>query len=248
MSLGGFLMEDSKIYRNNEGQNLYKVSHDEKLSDEDYESYFAVEIEKHKKSIKYEKKNGYECFKRVIDIIFSLLALIPTIVLIAILSIFIVIDSKGSPIFTQVRVGKNGKLIKIRKLRSMDINAELEGQQWATDDDPRVTKIGRILRKYRLDEIPQFFSVLTGELSLIGPRPETPLLTKKFNEETPGFVTRLLVTPGMSGWAQINGGYDISYEEKLKYDNKYIENRSVKMYLKIFLNTLGVVSKGEGAK
>ena len=241
-------MEDSKIYGNNDRQNLYKVSHDEKLSDEDYESYFAVEIEKHKKSIKYEKKNGYECFKRIIDIIFSLLALIPTIVLIAILSIFIVIDSKGSPIFTQVRVGKNGKLIKIRKLRSMDINAELEGQQWATDDDPRVTKIGRILRKYRLDEIPQFFSVLTGELSLIGPRPETPLLTKKFNEETPGFVTRLLVTPGMSGWAQINGGYDISYEEKLKYDNKYIENRSVKMYLKIFLNTLGVVSKGEGAK
>lgn len=241
-------MEDSKIYGNNDRQNLYKVSHDEKLSDEDYENYFKEEIEKYKKSIKYEKKNGYECFKRVIDIIFSLLALIPTIVLIAILSIFIVIDSKGSPIFTQIRVGKNGKLIKIRKLRSMDINAELEGQQWATDDDPRVTRIGRILRKYRLDEIPQFFSVLTGELSLIGPRPETPLLTKKFNEETPGFVTRLLVTPGMSGWAQINGGYDISYEEKLKYDNKYIENRSVKMYLKIFLNTLGVVSKGEGAK
>ena len=166
----------------------------------------------------------------------------------AVLSILIMLDSKGSPIFTQIRVGKNGKLIKIRKLRSMDINAELEGQQWATDDDPRVTKIGRILRKYRLDEIPQFFSVLTGNLSLIGPRPETPLLTKKFNEETPGFVTRLLVTPGMSGWAQVNGGYDISYEEKLKYDNEYIEMRSIKMYLRIFMNTLGVVSKGEGAK
>lgn len=241
-------MEDSKIYGNNDRQNLYKVSHDEKLSDEDYENYFKEEIEKYKNTIKYENKRGYECFKRIIDIIFSLVALIPTIVLIAILSILIVLDSKGSPIFTQTRVGKNGKLIKIRKLRSMDINAELEGQQWATDDDPRVTRIGRILRKYRLDEIPQFFSVLTGKLSLIGPRPETPLLTKKFNEETPGFVTRMLVKPGMSGWAQINGGYDISYEEKLKYDNKYIENRSVKMYLKIFLNTLGVVSKGEGAK
>ncbi len=240
-------MEDSKIYGNNRS-NLYKVSHDEKLSDEDYEKYFEEEMEKYKNTVKYEKRTTYECFKRIIDIIFSLLALIPTIILMAVLSILIMLDSKGSPIFTQIRVGKNGKLIKIRKLRSMDINAELEGQQWATDDDPRVTKIGRILRKYRLDEIPQFFSVLTGNLSLIGPRPETPLLTKKFNEETPGFVTRLLVTPGMSGWAQVNGGYDISYEEKLKYDNEYIEMRSIKMYLRIFMNTLGVVSKGEGAK
>lgn len=240
-------MEDSKIYGNNRS-NLYKVSHDEKLSDEDYEKYFEEEMEKYKNTVKYEKRTTYECFKRIIDIIFSLLALIPTIILMAVLSILIMLDSKGSPIFTQIRVGKNGKLIKIRKLRSMDINAELEGQQWATDDDPRVTKIGRILRKYRLDEIPQFFSVLTGNLSLMGPRPETPLLTKKFNEETPGFVTRLLVTPGMSGWAQVNGGYDISYEEKLKYDNEYIEMRSIKMYLRIFMNTLGVVSKGEGAK
>ena len=240
-------MEDSKIYGNNRS-NLYKVSHDEKLSDEDYEKYFEEEMEKYKNTVKYEKRTTYECFKRIIDIIFSLLALIPTIILMAVLSILIMLDSKGSPIFTQIRVGKNGKLIKIRKLRSMDINAELEGQQWATDDDPRVTKIGRILRKYRLDEIPQFFRVLTGNLSLIGPRPETPLLTKKFNEETPGFVTRLLVTPGMSGWAQVNGGYDISYEEKLKYDNEYIEMRSIKMYLRIFMNTLGVVSKGEGAK
>ena len=240
-------MEDSKIYGNNRS-NLYKVSHDEKLSDEDYEKYFEEEMEKYKNTVKYEKRTTYECFKRIIDIIFSLLALIPTIILMAVLSILIMLDSKGSPIFTQIRVGKNGKLIKIRKLRSMDINAELEGQQWATDDDPRVTKIGRILRKYRLDEIPQFFSVLTGNLSLIGPRPETPLLTKKFNEETPGFVTRLLVTPGMSGWAQVNGGYDISYEEKLKYDNEYIEMRSIKMYLRIFMNTLGVVCKGEGAK
>lgn len=240
-------MEDSKIYGNNRS-NLYKVSHDEKLSDEDYEKYFKEEMEKYKNTVKYEKRTAFECFKRIIDIIFSLLALIPTIILMAVLSILIMLDSKGSPIFTQIRVGKNGKLIKIRKLRSMDINAEVEGQQWATDDDPRVTKIGGVLRKYRLDEIPQFFSVLTGNLSLIGPRPETPLLTKKFNEETPGFVTRLLVTPGMSGWAQVNGGYDISYEEKLKYDNEYIEKRSIKMYLRIFMNTLGVVSKGEGAK
>lgn len=246
-------MEERKIYNENytdhyECKNTYKVSYDEKMSNIEYEKYLKKELEKYKNTINYEKKIGYEIFRRVIDIIFSLIALIPTILLMGILSLIIVIDSKGNPIFTQVRVGKEGKLIKIRKLRTMDINAEKYGQQWAIEDDPRVTKIGKILRKYRLDEIPQFFSVLTGNLSLIGPRPETPLLTKKFNEETPGFVTRLLVAPGMSGWAQVNGGYDISYKEKLVLDNEYIENRSIKMYFKIFKNTLSVVSKGEGAK
>ena len=129
----------------------------------------------------------------------------------------------------------------------MNTDAEASGQQWATEDDPRITKIGKVLRKYRLDEIPQFYSVLTGKLSLIGPRPETPLLTKKFNEETPGFVTRLLVTPGLSGWAQVNGGYNIAYQEKLKFDKEYIKKRSIKMYINIFKKTLGVVSTGEGA-
>lgn len=225
----------------------YQVSHEEALTDKEYEKLFKLEIEKTRKDLNFQNKRGYEFFRRLIDIIFSLLALIPVTVLIIILSIIIIVDSKGNPIFTQVRVGKNGKLIKIRKLRSMDMNAEAQGQQWATEDDPRITKIGKILRKYRLDEIPQFYSVLTGNLSLIGPRPETPLLTKKFNEETPGFVSRLLVTPGLSGWAQVNGGYNIAYQEKLKYDKEYIENRSVKMYVNIFKKTLGVVSTGEGA-
>ena len=232
---------------NNVEENNYQVSHDEAITHKEYEELFKKELEDNMNKVVYKKKLGYEFFRRIIDIVFSLLALIPVTILIVILSIVIVIDSKGNPIFTQIRVGKNGKLIKIRKLRSMDMNAEAHGQQWATEDDPRITKIGKILRKYRLDEIPQFYSVLTGNLSLIGPRPETPLLTKKFNEETPGFVTRLLVTPGMSGWAQVNGGYNVTYQEKLRLDNEYIEKRSVKMYVNIFKRTLGVVSTGEGA-
>lgn len=241
---------EKNIYQgdfDNNIENNYKVSHDEAISNKEYKELFKKEIENNMDKIVFKKKIGYEFFRRLVDIIFSLLALLPVTFLIIILSIIIVSDSKGNPIFTQIRVGKNGKLIKIRKLRSMDMNAEAHGQQWATEDDPRITKIGKILRKYRLDEIPQFYSVLTGNLSLIGPRPETPLLTKKFNEETPGFVTRLLVTPGLSGWAQVNGGYNVTYQEKLRLDNEYIEKRNVKMYLNIFKRTLGVVSTGEGA-
>ena len=241
---------EKNIYQgdfDNTKENNYKVSHDEAISNKEYEELFKKEIENNMDRIVFKKKIGYEFFRRLVDIVFSLLALIPVTFLIIVLSIIIVLDSKGNPIFTQIRVGKNGKLIKIRKLRSMDMNAEAYGQQWATEDDPRITKIGKILRKYRLDEIPQFYSVLTGNLSLIGPRPETPLLTKKFNEETPGFVTRLLVTPGLSGWAQVNGGYNVTYQEKLRLDNEYIEKRSVKMYVNIFKRTLGVVSTGEGA-
>lgn len=218
------------------------------LTNEDYERLFRLEIDKYKKYFELQRKKGYEMFKRTIDILFSIVALIPATILIVLLSIIIRMESEGSPIFTQVRVGKNGKLIKIHKMRSMRKDAEIDGQKWAEDDDPRITKVGKVLRKFRLDEIPQFFDVLSGNLSLIGPRPEVPSLTKQFNEETPGFVTRLLVTPGISGYAQVHGGYNIDYKEKWEKDNYYIENRNIKLYFEIFLKTIGVVFSGEDAK
>lgn len=217
------------------------------MSNDEYEIFFKSEIEKHKNMVKYEPKLGYEFFRRTIDIVFSLLVIVPVTILILILSTIIRIESKGNPIFTQVRVGKNGKLIKIHKLRSMRIDAEAKGQKWAVDNDPRVTKVGRILRKYRLDEIPQFYDVLIGRISLIGPRPEVPVLTKQFNEEISGFVTRLMVRPGLSGWAQINGGYHVTPREKWEKDNYYIEHRGLKLYGYIFMRTIGVVSTGEDA-
>ena len=217
------------------------------MSFDEYEDFFKNEIEKHKNIVNFQPKLGYEFFRRMVDIVFSLVAIIPVTILIFILSIIIRIESKGNPIFTQVRVGKNGKLIKIHKLRSMRTDAEAQGQKWAEDDDPRITRVGRILRKYRLDEIPQFYDVLTGKISLIGPRPEVPVLTKKFNEEIPGFVTRLLVRPGLSGWAQINGGYHVTPKEKWEKDNYYIEHRKLKLYGYIFMRTIGVVSTGEDA-
>lgn len=215
---------------------------------EDFEDYFKEQLNLYKDEIQYQQKKGYETFKRTVDIVFSLLTIIPAIIIIGILSIVIVIDSKGNPIFSQVRVGKNGKLIKIHKLRSMRIDAEKDGQKWAEENDPRITKVGKFIRKFRLDELPQLFDVLIGKMSLIGPRPEVPKLTHDFNEKHPGFIIRLLVIPGMSGWAQVNGGYNITPEEKWRRDVYYIENRSVKLYIKIFMKTLGVITTGEDAR
>lgn len=218
------------------------------LSNKDFEEYFKKEINLHKSEINYKTKKGYECFKRIIDVIFCLVAAIPSILLIGIFSILIVIDSKGNPIFSQVRVGKNGKLMKIHKLRSMRIDAEKDGQKWAETNDPRITRIGKFIRKYRIDELPQLFDVFIGKMSLIGPRPEVPALTVQFNDETPGFVTRLLVTPGLSGLAQVSGGYDISPKEKWIKDNEYIEKRSISLYLYIFFLTIRTIFTGEGAR
>ena len=227
---------------------IVNLNQESSLQKNDFEQIFKEEIEKYKYTINYKPKYGYEFFRRMIDILFSLVALIPAIILIIIFSIIIRIDSEGNPIFSQVRVGKNGKLIKIHKLRSMRIDAEANGQKWAEDDAPRITKIGRFIRKHRVDELPQLIDVLFGRMSLIGPRPEVPTLTQRFNLENPGFVTRLMVTPGLSGWAQVNGGYNVTPKEKWIKDNEYIEQRGFKIYFKIFYLTIKTVFTGDGAK
>lgn len=220
----------------------------EHITNEEYEVYFKKEIEAHKNDVVYKSKTAYELFKRFIDLVFCLLLGLPAMVLILIFSILIVLESKGSPIFSQVRVGKGGKLIKIHKLRSMYIDAEANGQKWAEKDDPRVTKVGNFIRKYRIDELPQLYDVFLGRMSLIGPRPEIPSLTVEFNKAYPGFVTRLMVIPGLSGWAQVNGGYDIGPKEKWELDNEYIEQRGFKMYFNIFFLTIKTVLTGDGAR
>ncbi|MDU7966052.1 MAG: sugar transferase, partial [Paeniclostridium sordellii] len=135
------------------------------------------------------------------------------------------------------------------KLRSMRVDAEkYGGVQWAQKDDPRITKIGKFIRKTRIDEIPQLFNILKGDMSLIGPRPERPELTYKFNKEIPGFIDRLVIKPGLTGLAQVNGGYDISPEEKLKWDIIYIKNRNIFLDISIIFKTIGVVFTGEGAR
>ncbi|WP_339119715.1 exopolysaccharide biosynthesis polyprenyl glycosylphosphotransferase [Priestia megaterium] len=195
-----------------------------------------------------EKRTFYTVIKRIIDIIFSLIALIITFPGIILFSILIKLETPGPVFFLQERVGLNGRYFTIIKLRSMGVDAEKNGAKWAEKNDPRVTKVGAFIRKTRIDEIPQLWNVLIGEMSLIGPRPERPMFTASFNDEIPGFVERLKVKPGITGWAQINGGYDISPKEKLGLDLYYIQNISFIIDMKIIFKTVKVIFTGDGAR
>ncbi len=130
----------------------------------------------------------------------------------------------------------------------MRIDAEQHGAQWAQVNDPRILKVGKFMRKTRIDEIPQLFNILKGDMSIIGPRPERPMFTMQFNEEIDGFINRLLVKPGLTGWAQVNGGYDMTPAEKFKWDLDYIQSRNVFIDIKIILKTVKVILTGEGAR
>jgi exopolysaccharide biosynthesis polyprenyl glycosylphosphotransferase len=188
--------------------------------------------------------------KRIIDIVFSLVMLIGFLPIGLIISALIRIESRGPVFYTQERVGKDGKIFKIIKFRSMVFGAEENtGPVWASPNDERVTKIGRILRNLRLDEVPQFINVLDGDMSLIGPRPERPYFVEKLRKAFPLYTRRLRIQPGITGWAQVKGEYDQSLDhvkQKLEYDLFYLENMSLRMDLKIIINTLYVMLIGKG--
>jgi lipopolysaccharide/colanic/teichoic acid biosynthesis glycosyltransferase len=172
------------------------------------------------------------------------------LLLMALVALLIRLDSPGPVIYSQERVGQHGKPFRIYKFRSMVQDAEkMTGPQWAAKNDPRITRVGRWIRKLRIDEIPQFWNVLKGEMSLVGPRPERPYFVEKFKKEIPLYTRRLRVRPGISGWAQIKGAYDSSIDDvkqKLQYDLFYLENMSLRMDLKILLNTVYVILTGRG--
>ncbi|WP_252189384.1 exopolysaccharide biosynthesis polyprenyl glycosylphosphotransferase [Rossellomorea vietnamensis] len=190
----------------------------------------------------------YNLTKRMFDIIIALIGLTLTFPIIIFTALLIKIETPGNAFFFQERVGLNGKYFKIIKLRSMGVDAEINGAKWAEKNDPRVTRIGAFIRKTRIDELPQLFNVLIGEMSLIGPRPERPLFTAKFNEEVPGFIKRLSVKPGLTGWAQVNGGYDLTINEKLDKDLFYIQNCNLTLDIIIILKTINVCITGSGAR
>jgi len=190
----------------------------------------------------------FDIYQRILNIILSLIGLAIGIPLVIIFGIRIKIEDNGPITYKQERLGKGGKRFYIYKLRSMRTDAEKFGAQWAEKDDPRITKVGRFIRKTRIDEIPQLFNILKGDMSLIGPRPERPQFTEQFNREIPGFINRLAVKPGLTGWAQVNGGYDMTPAEKLVEDIYYIKNRSVLLDFKIIFKTVAVVLTGDGAR
>ncbi|SDP94873.1 exopolysaccharide biosynthesis polyprenyl glycosylphosphotransferase [Litchfieldia salsa] len=199
---------------------------------------------------KLEKENisMYLFMKRIFDIIFSLFGMVFTLPIIILTSILIKLETPGPVLFSQERVGLNGKTFNVLKLRSMGINAEKNGAQWAEINDPRVTKVGAFIRKTRIDELPQLINVLKGEMTIIGPRPERPIFTEQFNKEYPGFKERLIVKPGLTGWAQVNGGYEITPGEKLELDRYYIKYMGVFLDVKIILKTIKVCLTGSGAR
>lgn len=185
--------------------------------------------------------------KRFVDIAISILGLILSLPILCLIICLIKLESPGPVFYLQRRVGLHGRLFTIYKLRSMYCGS-LPGESLTTVNDPRVTRIGRFIRKTRIDEIPQFINVLKGEMSIVGPRPEQPGLTYQFSREIPDFPIRLNVKPGLTGWAQINGGYDLSVKEKLSLDLHYIRNYSIKLDLLILLRTIAVLLTGSGAR
>ena len=166
----------------------------------------------------------------------------------ALIALLIKLDSKGPVIFRQERLGKDGKPFTMLKFRSMYDDAEQNGPQWAEKEDDRCTKIGCFLRKTRLDELPQFWNILKGDMSLVGPRPERAYFYDEFETYIHGFRNRLAVRPGLTGWAQVNGGYDLSPEEKIVYDMEYIKGRSIRMDLACIFKTVRLVFTHEGAR
>lgn len=193
----------------------------------------------------WEKK-----LKRLMDIVFSLILLIVTSPIILLTAIAIKLESEGPVFYKQERMGMNGKIFKIIKFRTMINDAEkYTGPVWSTKDDPRITKVGKFLRKVRLDEIPQAINILKGDMSFVGPRPERPFFVEKLSKEIPLYKRRLKVRPGLTGWAQVKHKYDESIEDvkiKLRYDLFYIENMSLRLDFKIILRTIFVVLFGKG--
>ncbi len=191
-----------------------------------------------------------ESAKRLTDITVSILILTISSPIWIFAAIAIRLNSPGPLVYSQERVGFNGKLFYMHKFRSMYQDAESRtGPVWATSNDPRITSVGKFLRKTRLDEIPQFFDVVRGEMSLVGPRPERPHFVEMLSKEIPLYKRRLSVKPGITGWAQIKQGYDTSIEDvksKVRYDLFYIENMSFRMDIKILLMTFYVMITGKG--
>lgn len=186
----------------------------------------------------------YLFFHRLFDIVFSVVGIICGLFILPFILIGNLLGNRGPLFYRQERVGKNGKLFKIVKLRSMIINAEANGAKWAQVDDVRITKFGKFLRRSRIDEIPQFLNILKGEMSVIGPRPERPFFVNELSKVIPFYETRHIVKPGLTGWAQVKTRYGASVDEsltKLQYDLFYIKHRGLFLDLNIMLKTLSTV-------
>jgi sugar transferase (PEP-CTERM system associated) len=189
--------------------------------------------------------------KRIMDFTISGLLLVISFPLLLMTALAIRIDSPGPVFYFQERTGLGGKPFRVVKFRSMTVHAETQGAQWAKKNDLRITRVGRWIRLFRIDELPQIWNVFLGDMSLIGPRPERPEFVKDLEVAIPYYSTRHSVRPGITGWAQVNFHYGASVDDarrKLEYDLYYIKNMSIFLDLKIILRTVGVILLGDGAR
>ena len=190
-----------------------------------------------------------QSIKRVIDIIVSLFAMILLVPIYLLTAVGVKMSSKGSILFSQERIGKEGKPFMMHKFRSMYADAESRGPQLSSDDDPRITKFGKFIRKVRLDEIPQFYTVLKGEMSIVGPRPERQFYINQIVKKAPHYRLLMKIKPGITSWGQVKFGYASNIEEmidRLRYDILYLENMSIAMDFKILIYTVLIVLQGRG--
>ncbi|MCF8063248.1 MAG: TIGR03013 family PEP-CTERM/XrtA system glycosyltransferase [Deltaproteobacteria bacterium] len=199
------------------------------------------------------RKSAFSRFlKRLAGLVMATVMLIllsPVMVLVA---VAIKLDSRGRVIFSQERVGENGGIFMLHKFRSMRADAEeATGPVWAAEDDPRVTRVGRIIRKLRIDELPQLWNILNGEMSFVGPRPERPFFVERLRRTVPYYEERFTVKPGLTGWAQVMYAYGATEEdalEKLRYDLYYIKNMSLVLDLIVIFHTVKIVLLGRGSR
>ncbi len=196
-------------------------------------------------------RSGYAPVKRVIDVVGVTLTAPLWLAVAAAVWLIVKADSAGPALYSQARVGKDGKRFILRKFRTMVHDAEASGPRFAAIDDPRITSVGRFLRKSRLDEVPQLWNVLRGDLSLVGPRPERPVFVDQFQRSIPFYGTRHLVRPGVTGWAQVNYGYaddEADTVEKLTYDLYYVKHASLWLDVQILGKSIWTVLTGFGAR
>jgi exopolysaccharide biosynthesis polyprenyl glycosylphosphotransferase len=194
---------------------------------------------------------GARAVRRALDVLLASIGLLLALPVCALVALAIKLDSRGPVLYRQQRVGRNGRVFTLAKFRSMRIDAEAgSGPVWAREDDPRITRVGRWLRGLRLDELPQLWSVIRNDMSLVGPRPERPYFVDDLNRRIPHFAERHMVKPGVTGWAQINHSYGNSLDDafiKLQYDLYYVKHRSLALDVAILLRTVKVVVLQQGA-
>ena len=190
--------------------------------------------------------------KRIIDLFFGLLGLVLSSPIMVLVAIAVLLDSKGPVLFKQTRIGWRGNRFEVLKFRSMRVDAEATtGAQWAQKNDDRVTRVGRYLRKYRLDELPQFINVIRGDMSFVGPRPERPIFVDQLRNLISYYDERHSVRPGITGWAQVQYEYGASVGDacrKLEYDLFYLKNMSVFFDVVIILKTIRIILTASGAR